>query len=469
MSRGRELAHNTIIIVMGRVSTQFVSFLLLPLYTSLLATEEYGIVDLFTTYSQLLLPVVTLMIEQGVFRYLIDNFDNDENKNSIITSSIVMIIGQCILSSFLFCIIAIFIQNDYKYYLLAILIASSFSAWTLQVARGFRKVAYYSLGSFITAGTTIVLNVVFIAFLHMGAVGMLRATMIGNIVCAVSLFICLKIYRYIHFPSISKSMLKDMLKYSIPLIPNQLSLWIINSSDRTIVSLILGLAANGILAISHKFSTIYQTFFSMFQLSWHEIGTVHYNDNDRDEFFSSTLAGTYRLFFSICIGLIAFMPFLFPLMIKGDYGQAYLTVPIYLVAVLFNIVVGYLGIVYVASKNTIEIAKSTIYSGIINIVVHLAMIKYIGLWAAAFSTLIGYFCIMMYRIIDVKKYIYIRYDKRIIISSVLIIAVLLIPYYLNNVVVRIAACGFTVIYAIVINKDIIRTVLSDVSTVFKKK
>ena len=50
MSRSKELVKNTAILTIGKMCTQFVSFLLLPLYTALLSTEEYGIVDLFTTY-----------------------------------------------------------------------------------------------------------------------------------------------------------------------------------------------------------------------------------------------------------------------------------------------------------------------------------------------------------------------------------------------------------------------------------
>lgn len=56
MSRAGELAKNTFIITVGRVATQFISFLLLPMYTVLLTSEEYGTVDLITTIVQLLVP-----------------------------------------------------------------------------------------------------------------------------------------------------------------------------------------------------------------------------------------------------------------------------------------------------------------------------------------------------------------------------------------------------------------------------
>lgn len=461
MSRGKELAKNTIIITIGKLSTQFVSFLLLPLYTSFLSTKEYGTVDLLTTYVQLLLPVVTLLVEQGAFRYLIDYNDNEEEKKKIISSSGFIIIIQCILYAILFICLAKFIKNDYKYYILLILIVSSFSSWGLQLTRGFRKLTLYAIGSFITVSTTIAFNIVFIAVLKMGAIGMLVSTIIGNLVCVVFIFVSLRIDKYFDIKLINKSSIENMLRYSIPLIPNQLSLWIINSSDRTIVTLFLGAASNGILAISHKFSAIYQTIFGMFQLSWHEMGAVHFNDSDRDEFFTDTFNEVYKFFSSMCIGLIAVLPFVFPLLINETYYDAYYTIPLYLLAVLCNIVVGLLGVVYVALKKTAEITKSTIYSAIINIVVHVVLIELFGLFAAAISTFTGYFSILVYRIIDTKKYINIRYNYKYFIGSTVVILILLVPYYLDLFIIRVIGVIFAVAFALFANRKMLFAIRED--------
>lgn len=469
MSRGKELAKNTIIITIGKISTQFISFILLPLYTSLLSTSEYGTVDLLNTYVQLLLPVLTLMIEQGAFRYLIDHFDDEENKGKIISSSLCVLLGQCVLFGIIFLVAGHWVKNDYKYYLLAILIVASFSGWSLQLARGFRKLSIYAAGSFITTMVQIGFNILFIAGLKMGAVGMLRATFLGNTACFIFVLFSLKVYKYIRVRSVEKDTIRDMLKYSVPLIPNQLSLWVINSSDRTIVNLFLGTAANGILAVSHKFSTIYQTIYSMFQLSWHETGTVHFQDDDRDEFFSETFADVYRFFMAMCIGLIAFMPFVFPVLIKEAFASAYYTVPIYLIAVLCNIVVGLLGVVYVATKKTAEIAKSTIYSGIINVIVHVALIKSMGLYAAAISTLIGYFTVMLYRMKDTRKYLNIKYEYRVFALTVVMIGILCVPYYIDNLALRLGGAVLACIVAFLLNKKMLMAIMKEVLSGLKRK
>ena len=467
MSRGKELAKNTIIITIGKVSTQFISFLLLPLYTSLLSTEEYGSVDLFTTYIQLLLPLMTLLVEQGAFRYLIE-CKEDKEKKKIVTSSGSLIIIQCVIYAVIFVFIAPYIKNNYKFYVLGMLITAAFSGWSMQLARGFRKLTLYAAGSFITVLITICCNIVFIACFHMGATGMLLATCIGNIACTFFILCYLRIYRYCNYKDFNRCSIKEMICYSVPLIPNQLSLWVINSSDRTIVNYFLGAASNGILAISHKFSSIYQTVFGMFQLSWHEIGAIHFNDSDRDEFFTETFDIVYKFFSSMCVGLIAVIPFIFPLLIDDKYAQAYYTIPFYLLAVLCNIVIGLLGVIYVALKKTSEIAKSTIYAGVINIVVHILLINEFKLFAAAISTFVSYGCIMLYRLVDTKKYIDIRYNYGYFAVSFFVSTLLLIPYYCNSLLLRILGLIVACLCAIIVNRKIIRSIVKEICALIRR-
>ena len=226
--RSKELTKNTFIITLGRVSTQFISFLLLPLYTALLTTEEYGTVDLITTLVQLLVPVVSIMIDQGVFRYLL-NCEAEEEKKRTISSAFFLLLITSATSCGIFFIISLFVANPYKSWLLLILIATAFSNLFLQIARGLKQTTDYALGSFICSASTIVLNVLCIAALHMGATGMLIATFLGNAICCFFLFVKLKVFRYVSIAAYNKKLAIDELKYSAPLVPNQLSIWVLNS------------------------------------------------------------------------------------------------------------------------------------------------------------------------------------------------------------------------------------------------
>ena len=92
MSEKKKLAKNTIIIFLGKISTQFISFFLIPVYTKYLQTDDYGTIDLYLTYVTLLIPIISLQLETAVFRFLIDCRDNEIEINKIITTSFYILI-----------------------------------------------------------------------------------------------------------------------------------------------------------------------------------------------------------------------------------------------------------------------------------------------------------------------------------------------------------------------------------------
>ena len=454
MSRSKELAKNTLIITFGRISTQFISFLLLPLYTSLLSKGEYGTVDFLTTLVQLFVPVMSLMIDQGVFRFLL-SCKRSEKKKAIITSALVILLVASISSAILIGSIWLFSKNGYMLWLISILVITAFNNLFLQISRGVQRTGDYALGSFICSSSTIILNVFCIAYLKMGAEGMLFATLCGNIICCAFLFLKLEIYKYIDKKAFDSSTVREILQYSLPLIPNQLSIWVMNSSDRLIVTVLLGSAANGILAVTHKFPSIFIMLFNIFLLAWHETGALHYFDDDRDTFFSDMINNIISFFSTLCIGALLLLPIVFNLLVNRAYNEAYLNIPIYLIATLFNVVIGLLGVIYVATKRTKEIAKTTILSALINIVVHVILIKYIGLYAASISTLLAYLIAMIYRIHDTNNYLRIRYDiKKTIILCILLAGSCFIYYKNNRIISLLVFPGFLLI-AYFLNKEII--------------
>lgn len=459
---------NTIIITMGKICTQMITFFLLPVYTSLLSTEEYGIVDLLNTLVSLCIPIVTFQIEQALFRHLIDSRKNESEIKNIISTTIITTIIQSILYLLIFYIIAPFIHNDYKYFLATNVIACIFSSIMLQISRGLGDNKRYAIGSFITALTTVLLNVVFIVWFKWGAYGMLFASLIANIGCCIYILLSKEIYKYIGVKAYSKELLKKLWKYSIPLIPNAISWWTFNSSDRIIVSSILGIAQNGILSASYKFSSVYITIYNIFNMTWTESASLHINDKDNSEFFSKIINTVLKLFTAICFGIIAFMPFIFPIMINEKFGEAYNQIPILMLSSLFNVLVGLISVIYIAKKDTKAVARTSIMSAIINLVINLVLIKFIGLYAASISTLVAYMSMGIYRLYDVKKYIKIKLDKSFILKTLLMIPILFISYYINNLYLNIIIILITILYAWLINKDSISLIINMIKGKFKK-
>ena len=451
MSKGKDLAKNTAIVSIGKICTQLITFLLLPVYTAVLSNEEYGVVDLLNTLTSLLLPIVTLQIEQGIFRYLIDCRENNEKQIKLITTIIRFMIIQSIACIVIFLCVSPFIHNEYKYFLMANLLMGIFSSLLLQICRGLGDNATYAIGSFITGAFTVVLNVIFIVAFRLGAYGMLGAIAISNFICSVYIFLKRKIYKYIKPKQFDKKILKEIIKYSVPLIPNMISWWIVSASDRTIISAVIGIAQNGIYSAANKFSGVFTTLYSVFNLTWTESASININSEDRDEFFSKILDFVIRFFGCLCLGTIAVMPFVFNILINEKFAEAYYQIPILILGSVFNILVSFVGSIYVAKKLTKEIAKTSIISAVINIFVNIALIKSIGLYAASISTVIAYALMFIYRWIDVKKYVKFNVNKILMFALTIMYGITIFTYYLKNTTISVVVLVIVVIFAIITN------------------
>lgn len=454
MSREKNLAKNTIIITIGKICTQLITFFLLPLYTGILSTEEYGTVDLLNTLVSLLLPIVTFQVEQAVFRELIEVRGKNDKESRIISSAVITVIFQCIVYLIIFALISPFINNHYKFFLATNVVANIFLSLLLQIARGFGDNKKYAFASFISALSTIVFNVLFLVVIKLGANGMLLGTMLGQIVATIYLFISLKLYKYLKVKDYKKDVIKDLWKYSLPLIPNAISWWIFNASDRVIASAFLGVNQNGILAASLKFSAVFITFYNIFNMSWTESISIAIKDADISDYFNRMFNIVLRLFTAMAVGMIACMPFIFPIMINEKFSAGYGLVPISIIGSLFNVVVGLISVIYVAEKNTKAIASTSIVSAVINIIVHLVLIRFIGLYAAVISTFVAFFVMSIYRLMDAsKRYFKIKIDMKFIIQSLIALIFVFVSYYINNIYLNVFVVLFAVLFAIYINKD----------------
>ena len=414
MNKNKELVKNTIIIFIGKFCTQFITLLLLPLYTHFLSTEDYGYIDLIQTYLTFFIPLILLKIDAGIFRFLIDARKSEEEKNKIITNGIFIMFVELIISTILFAVAVKIFSIKYSILIVMNLISLSVLTFLLQIVRGIGKNKQYSFSSIIAAIVTIVLNLIFLVGFHKNGKYVLIASLISNIICTIYLLIVNKILKNVKIKYIDKKLIKDLLKYSIPMIPNELSWWIVHVSDRTIISYALGVAANGIYSVSCKFSNILSSIFNIFNLSWQESAALHINDTDKDEFFSNVINKVFNLFICFCIGILACLPFVFELLIKDSYREAYKYVPILLLANIFSVLIGLIGSIYVAKKMTKEVAKTTMIAAIINLTIDIALIKVIGIYAAAISTLVSYMLLAIYRYIDVQKYVKVKIPIKII-------------------------------------------------------
>ena len=455
MDKNKEFLKNTLILFIGKFATQFMSLLLLPLYTHFLIADDFGTVDLLQTYISLFVPIFTLRIDSALFRFLLESRDNKEEQKKIISNA-VFILFLSIIFTILFCII-ISLVFKIKYFIFVVLniIVLMISSIMLHILRGFGDNKKYSFVSILTGFFTLLFNIILIVFLKYNASSILISSFLANLICTIYICINLNVFKYFSVQKINKDSVKKIMNYSLPMIPNSLSWWIVNVSDRTIISTFLGVGINAIYTVSCKFSNILNSIFSIISMSWQESASLHIDDDDKDFFFSTTINNIFIVFATISIIIVSTLPFVYNSVIGEQYLESYKYIPILLYSNSWNVLIGLIGGIYVAKKETKKIANTTLLSSILNIFINLILIKFIGLYAACISTLLSYFIMSIYRYIDCKKYVNLKLNfKQILIYTIVYIFSSYI--YLNgNFILYIVNFFIVVLYSFYINRFVI--------------
>jgi O-antigen/teichoic acid export membrane protein len=454
-NRKHELIKNTLIIALGSISVQFVIFLLLPFYTTHLSTTDFGVVDLITTYNLLLVPIISMQMSMAAFRFLVDARGDEQAKKRIISTVLSAATVPAALSIALFLLLAQLVHIPYAYWAIATIASAILPSIFLQFARGLGNNGIFAIGSIVSGATTIVLNIILIAGFHMGARGMLLSGIAAGIACSAYLFFVLKLYRYIDFGIEDRTLRKELLRYSLPLIPNGLSWWVINTADRTIISLALGVSSNGIYAVAYKFPTVFSSLFSFFSMSWAESASMHIDKDDRDEFFSEVGSASIRFFGSLAAVMIAYIALLFNLFIGASFRPAYVYIPILILAAFFASVVGLYSAIYVAKKLTKQVASTSIISALINIAFSILSIKFIGMYGTAIAAVLAYLAMAVYRHYDVKKFVSLTYEPQLFLKTLGLYAFASTLYYYNHPFTNVVSALVVTIAGILINRSMV--------------
>lgn len=423
-SRNRKLVANTIIISFGQFFPKIITFVTLPVLTGYLSTEEYGIYDLVITMVSLLLPAVTLQISSAVFRFLIDERNNERAIRATLSTSFcfVILVSAVVLSVYWFIsnteslVLKILICS---YYFIDILVVHS-----LQCARGLGYNSKYSIAAMICSICQLVFVLVFVLFARMSLVGAVAALLLSDLIELCFLLLSTNIVSYLRVSSVDRAKLAELISYSWPMVPNSLSMWIMRLSNRIVITAFMGVAANAIFAVAYKIPQILNLAQGSFMLAWQESASITSHDSDVAQYYSNTFKLVYRFSAGVMALIIAFSPFLFSILIQGEYEEAYIHIPILLFGMFFYSLATYLGGIYVAFKKTKAVGISTMAAAALNLVIDIVGIGYIGLFAASGAMLISFIALSVFRMIDIKRIVAIDYPFKDLALVVTLLAIL---------------------------------------------
>ena len=454
MKESKRLLKNTGIIAIGNMSTKLISFLLLPLYTSFFTPSEYGIHDYINIITAFCVPFITLLLDEGMFRFLID-CKNDQEKKKVISISSIVIVVEIILFLFITIPILILLKYQYSVYLLLYIISSVFTTMMNSILRGLGKYDKFAVYNFLTSVTAICLNILFIGFFRMGIHGILSAGIISHFLITIIFFINVKIWKYIDFRIYDKKNTVKMIKYSVPLIPDKLAWTTINGLSRVLIITIIGSTASGLYAVSYKFPNFMNTIYGFFYQSWKESSARALNAENVEDFYNMIYEYLKSFMYSIVIGMTAFMPLAFFLLIDDKFSQAILYVPILLLGMYFSNIFGFYGGIFTAYKDTKTVGKITIIALVVNIAVIFLLIWDLGLYAAAFSTLISNFVLCIYSRIKVRQYVKLKENNKSMLFSIITTIVVWVLFYSQKMLLQCIGCIVAVIYVLITNRKLL--------------
>ncbi|MBO5089251.1 MAG: polysaccharide biosynthesis protein [Lachnospiraceae bacterium] len=469
MSREKSFAKNTIILAIGTVLPKIAHLITLPIVTDELTKAEYGTYDLIATLVSLFLPIATLQVQTAAFRFLIDCKEDETGKKRVITNVVIFVILSSLLSLTLL-FFALYKLDLIVRVLICVYFFTDILLLTfVQVVRGLSNPKLYSLCMSVQPIVNMLLVVVLVYFVDGGLIGALIAMAASTTAALILVLARGKILCNIDCRLLSKSMLKELIDYSWPMIPNSLSLWMLHFSDRLVLLQFVGIEANAIYGAANKIPSMYSLANSAFTLAWQENASVNLKDEDSAAYYGNMFDHILRILAGILAMLIAMTPILFVVLIKGDYDAAYGQMAFLLMSMFFSSISSFLGGIYVAHKRTKNVGATTIIAAAINLVIDLILVQSLEIYAASISTLVAYMFLALYRMKNIQSFQEIKFNYGSMIQYIAVLVVMSILLWLDIWYLDVVNVILGTVFAVVLNRAMIRNIWTMVQKKLSKK
>lgn len=442
MSRNKELAKNTIYVIIGSIGGSLIGFLMLPLYTRWLTPEDYGVTDLISTYSSLLHFVVSLSISEAIFVFPVGQTKEKITKYySTGWFFLLVCLAGCAaiffaLSTFSF--ESAFFKNLWLIY--ASLVSAILLRYSQDFCRGIKKMSVFSFTGIIQSFSIASFSFLFIP--KWGVNGYVIASVFSCLCSALFSFIYSKSYRFLSFRGFDRSCLKEMLAYSLPLVPTSLMWWIVSSLNRPLLEKYVGLFAIGLFAVANKLPTVLNMVFGFFQKAWQVTVIEEYKSNDFQSYYNRMFRMIFSVQILLTIVITVFSQLFIKVMTTEEYYAAWIYITPLSLSVLFSNTSAFCGTVFSASRKTKFTFYSVIVGSIVALVGNFILIPWIGLMGACITICLSHLAGMISRIIFSSNLVKFE-NTRYVIIQMLVVAIVYSGVLLGNLVVTVITASLS--------------------------
>lgn len=411
---------NMSILTISNFVSKILVFLMLPLYTNVLTTQEYGTIDIISTTINLSIPIFTLSISEAILRY---TMEKNVKKEEVLKESLKVIVkGFLIL--LVFSPITIFFKLPLIYvvifliYYLTTAIANALSYYT----KGTNNLKLLGISNIIRALLLVSLNCLMLLVLKLNIIGYYISLIVSDIIFVLILLIPVLKNKQKRIKQ-NNQLAKEMKSYSKPFIINSISWWINNALDKYLVLFFCGINLTGIYSIAYKIPSMLEVVQNIFAQAWQISAIKEYKSKEANAFFSTMYKYYNFILIMTVLIILLFLKPISKILFAKEFYAAWKFVPFLLLAILFGALSGFLGSLYAANKDSKMYAKSTLIGAISNIILNLILIPIFNAYGAAIATFISYLVVWIIRVKNIKKYLEIKIEhkKNIIIYLLLII------------------------------------------------
>lgn len=404
MSKLSYLAKNAGILAIGNFSSKVLTFLLVPLYTAVLSTEEYGAYDILYSSATLLIPLLTLNIADAVLRFPLER---DADAPAVAHVGLALTLLSAIVVY-----LAVSIPEmpwsgvagiGYFPYLY---LANALYQLLILLSRGTERMGAVAVAGVMSTVVVVALNVILLLVLRLGLDGFFIANIAGMTAPSMFLLVRLRDVVFVRSRGRLAGLLKRMASYSFSLAMVTVGWWFINASGRYIVLAVCGAAANGLFSIAYKIPAVLNTASVVFIQAWQVSAIKEFDPDDRDGFLRKTYEVAEAGLVLVCSVLVIASPVLAFVLFSGEFYMAWEFVPMLLVSVLLNTLGGLWDPFFLAKYDTLPVTIATVIGGVTNVALGIPLTMIVGVQGAAIAAALGSFANWLYRGIKVRKHIY---------------------------------------------------------------
>lgn len=450
----KKLTVNTVLVFIGRAGGTLIALLMLPLYTRWLSTEEYGTVDLINTYASILLSIASCSIASAIF--VIPKKSDEENQKKYYSSGIFFLI-ICSIIVLLICLIlnhftkasSFIIEN--RWFIAFLTLSMIWQNYSQQFLRALDKMVLFSSCGIIQSISIAAFAFVFIPSL--GVRGYILSLIVANIITFLFSFLLSKSYNYVCLNCIDKDKLKELLHYSIPLVPNSIMWWLVNGFNRPLMENYLGLSAIGLYAVAMKFPNIINSLSDVFMNAYSISMIEEYGKKTFSGFFNNTFRIVLFMLSIVAIGIVVFSKLIIRIFAAPEFFEAWRVLPVLTLSSVFSCAASVVGGIFVARRASKYYLYSSIWGAVTSVIFTYILIQIWGLLGCAVAISLSFACMYFARIYYAKKDV--RGVKWFLFQILLLICIILTSLYVNNTLYAILLYVLFTSMMLVYNKDII--------------